>query len=444
VPTTFILGRGKIWIMKRFIPRALADGIARWSMQVVEFGVSQGIAQTAGMLSGLIYVRVMPVDQYALYAMALTAMQFVSVGSDMGLTGSLGYSWRQSGGDAKVIAPKIAAVRGLRYVFLAIAIVIGGALLLKTAAEQKLSFITVATCFGLAVATVWPQLSAGIDHALMRMAGLQRESYYCEVASSIARLLAALAMIVTGITTALFALAGGLLGSLSFAAAVRLFAPTSTHNAQPTGSEARRAVLAYVIPQLPTTVVYMVQDPLILWLALTFGGKAPLAETFAVGRIGALYGLIGIFIGAVIAPKLTRISDDAHFARMVALCLLALVLLSVAMTMIAYFAPSALLLLIGPKYAHLHREVVLSIMSSSLGLLLTLLAMANRLRGWVRLEPVTAGCQLVAICALASQWSFDNSESVLWLMVVLTGLNCLWFLITSLVGLFAPALVRVA
>jgi len=443
VPTTFILGSGKRW-MKQFFPRFLADGIARWTMQVLEFGVSQGIAQTAGMLSGLIYVRVMPVDQYALYAMALTALHFVSMGSDMGLTGSLGYYWRQSGGDAKVIAPKVAAVRRLRFVFLAIAIVIGGLLLVKTVVEQNLPIITVVACCGLAVATVWPQLSAHIDHGLMRMAGLQRESYYCEVASSIARLLAALAMIVTGIATALFALAGGLLGSLSFAAAVRFFAPASlTHNSQPTGSEDRRAVLAYVIPQLPTTIVYMVQDPLILWLALTFGGKLPLAETFAVGRIGALYGLIGIFIGAVIGPKLTRISDDAHFARMVALCLLAVVLLSVAMTMIAYFAPSALLLLIGPKYAHLHREVVLSIIASSLGLVLAILASANRLRGWVRLEPVTAGCQAVAICALASQWSFDNSESVLWLMVILAGLNCLWFAITGVVGLFAPALVRV-
>jgi hypothetical protein len=282
-----------------------------------------------------------------------------------------------------------------------------------------------------------------MDMTLMRMAGMQRESYYCEVASSIARLIAAVAMIATGITTALFGLAGGLLGSLSFVAAVRFFARTPAKNSRPVGSEARRAVLTYVIPQLPTTIVYMVQDPLVLWLALTFGGKAQLAETFAVGRIGAIYGLMGIFVGAVIGPKLARISDDAHFARMTGLCLLALALLSVAVTMFAYLAPSALLLLIGPKYAHLNREVVLSIVASSLGLLLALLSMATRLRGWVRLEPVTAGCQAVAIFVLASHWSFHDSESALWLMVVLAGLNCLWFLTTSVVGLFAPAVVKI-
>ena len=249
-------------------------------------------------------------------------------------------------------------------------------------------------------------------------------------------------MIITGITTALFGLAGGLLGSLAFVAAVRLLR-TPTNNSHPSGSEARRAVLSYVIPQLPTTIVYMVQDPLILWLALTFGGKAQLAETFAVGRIGAIYGLIGGFVGAVVGPKLTRISDDAHFARMFGLCLFAVVLLGVAATMVAYLAPSTLLLLIGPKYAHLDREVLLSIIASSFGLLLAVLAMATRLRGWVRLEPVTAGCQAIAIFVLASHWSFQDAESALWLMVILAGLNCFWFFMTSILGLVVPSLVRI-
>src|SRR5262249_29034701 len=340
-------------VTSRFMSLVVSDRFARWSQVSVEFGLSQALGQSASLISGLIYVRLMPVDQYALYAMGLTSLAFISTGSDLGLTSSLNYFWRESGKDRCGIEPIIAAVQRLRLVFLVLVSFVCGAFLLKTTSEQNLSVISVFACFGLVVATVSARLPATLDIQLMRLEGLQRESYYCEAADSITRLLVAVGMIVTGITTALFGLAGGLLGSLSMLAAVRGLAGTPRSKSQSVESETWRKVRAYIIPPVFTTLVYIMQLPLVLWLALTFGGKAVLAETFAVGRIGAIYGLISVFVGAVIGPRLARISDDAHFARTVGLFLLALVLLCVGATMIAYVAPSALLLLIGPKYVHL-------------------------------------------------------------------------------------------
>jgi hypothetical protein len=111
--------------------------------------------------------------------------------------------------------------------------------------------------------------------------------------------------------------------------------------------------------------------------------------------------------------------------------------------MVAYLAPSSLLLLIGPKYAHLEREVVLSIASASFHLLAGSLAMANRMRGWVQLEPVTAACQGVFIFILASHWSFHDSASAWGLIVVLEGLSFLWTGVISVVGMLAPAVAKV-
>jgi hypothetical protein len=426
-----------------FMSLAIRDWFARWSRLSVEFALSQALVQSAGLISGLIYVRLMPVDQYALYAMGLTSLAFISNGSDLGLASSLNYFWRESSRDGCGIGPIITAIQRLRLVFLVLASFVAGALLLKTITEQNLSMISVFACFGLVVATVSAQLRATLDIQLMRLEGMQRESYYCEAAGSITRLLVAVAMIVTGITTALFGLAGGLLGSLSTLAAVRGFAGTPGSESQVVESETSRKLLRYIIPTAFTTLVYAVELPVVLWLALTFGGKTLLAETFAVGRIGAIYALMLVFVGAVIGPRLARISDDAHFARIVGLFMLALVLLSVGATMIAYLAPSALLLLIGPKYAHLEREVVLSIAAASFDLLTAFLAMANRLRGWVRLEFVTAGCQAIVIFILASHWSFHDSVSAWGLIAVLSGFSFLWTGITSAVGLLAPAVVKV-
>ena len=69
----------------------VSDWFAQWSRLSVEFGLSQALGQSAALISGLIYVRLMPVDQYAVYAISLTSLAFISTGSDLGLTSSLNY-----------------------------------------------------------------------------------------------------------------------------------------------------------------------------------------------------------------------------------------------------------------------------------------------------------------------------------------------------------------
>jgi len=421
----------------------LADRAARWSRLAAEFAISRGLAQAVGMISGLIYVRVMPVDQYALYAMGLTSLSFISVGSDLGLNGSLAYFWRQCAKSGKTIEPNIAAVRRLKSVFLILATVICGVLLLQTARKQDLSMTILFGCFGLVVATAWSQTRTSVDLLLMRLEGRQRHSYYCEAAGSLMRLLLAGAMVATGIRTAQFGLVGGLLGSLSVLVALQGFAGVPTIRPEPIGRQTWREVMKYITTIFPSTMVYVAQGPLILWLALTFGGETPLSETFAVGRIAAIYGLLGSFIITVVEPRLLRIRDDTHFARMTGLFLAVLFLFCAAATIITYLVPSTLLLLIGSKYAHLHKELVLSVAASSLSVITTFLAITNRGRGWVRGEPIVAVCQLIVIFALATHWSYHDSASVLELTVALACFELLWAVATSVIGLLVPVLVRI-
>ena len=421
---------------------ALGDRLARWSRLSLEFALNQGLAQAAGMISGLIYVRLMPIDQYALYAMGLSALAFLTVGSDLGLTSALSYFWNQRVKGGGALELRIAAVRRLRLVFLLLSSVVCGAFLLKTAATQNLPMATVLACGGLVVATAWLHTLTTTDLLLIRLAGKLRESYYCEGAGNITRLAAAVAMIATGMDTAIFGLFGGLFGALAIWTVLQRVGRPPANSALPIGRETWREVITYVVPMFPTMIVFMVQDPLVLWLALTFGGKAPLSETFAVGRIAAIYAVMGSFIITVVAPRLASIGNDTRLTRLTGLFLLALVLLCAAVMMVAVLAPSTLLLLIGPKYAHLDTEVALSLASASFGLLTTFLAIINRLRGWIRLEPVVAACQIVAIFILATHWSFDDSASVLGLMVTLAGLSFLGAAATNVVGMLAPRIVR--
>src|SRR6266436_4424846 len=126
-------------VTSRFRSLAVSDWFARWSRLSVEFALSQAVGQSAGLISGLIYVRLMPVDQYALYAIGLTSLSFISTGSDLGLKDSLNYFWREGSRDGCGIEPIIAAVQRLRWALLVLASFVSAALLLKTTSEQNLS-----------------------------------------------------------------------------------------------------------------------------------------------------------------------------------------------------------------------------------------------------------------------------------------------------------------
>jgi O-antigen/teichoic acid export membrane protein len=418
--------------------------IFRWAKLFLEFAVNQGVAQAAGMISGLIYVRIMPVDQYALYAIAASTLAFLSVSSDLGLSGVLAYHWREGllKKDDTTIHSIIVAVRKLRLIFLVIACIISGAFLIKTFTVQNFSISNFWACFALVVATSWANTRTTVDLLLMRLMGKLRQSYYCESLGSIARFLAAGMMAVAGLTLAAFGLVGGLLGSLVTLATLRAVENIPATPPQPVRREIWHRIFSFIGPTFPAMVVHMVQDPLIAWLALTVGGQAVISEAFAVGRIAIIYGFMGSFVIAVVAPRLASITDEPHLMRMASLFLLALALLCIDAITLAYFVPEVFLLLIGPRYAHLNESLVLAIISASLGLLITFLVTVNRLRGWVRLEPVMAATQLGAIFLFASHWSFDSSANVLKLTVALGGVSLICTFLTSVAGLFAPKLLK--
>jgi hypothetical protein len=200
-------------------------------------------------------------------------------------------------------------------------------------------------------------------------------------------------------------------------------------------------VRTYLLPVFPGVLVFMLQEPFILWLAATFGGVAPVSSAFAAGRIGALFAFIGQFLVVVVTPRLASVKDDSRLVKMVAIVAAVLVAFGTAAMALSYFAPWLLLLLIGPKYAHLDQEVLIVTATASINVLGMLIVLTNRLRGWVRLDPLVASCQVIVIFILAMLWSFESAKSVLGASLLLACNNLLLFLAIFIIGIFRPKLV---
>jgi len=383
----------------------------------------------------------MPLDEYAIYALGLTSLSIVNVGSDLGLTGSLNYFWRQSEQNWDAMAPKIAAVRKLRFMLLIIASTVCAVLFLKSAVAEKVTLASVLGILFLVVFTAAMQMRTVVNVQLLRLEGQQRKSYLPDIVGSAIRLLFAVGMIATSVTTAWFGLTGGLLGAAASLLMAGLIVGTKHNVPGLVSKETWREMGRYLLPVSPGVLVFMVQEPLILWMAANYGGNIVVAEVFALGRIAAIFGLFGSFIVIVVTPRLARIADERRFVRVWFAILLILIAISLIAITLTQLWPSIPLLLIGSKYTHLSSEVVISIGNASVTVLFTFVVLANRVRGWVRFDPLIAVAQSIAITLFALHWTFDDPKDVLIMSLSLASIYCFNVFIVSIVGLLKPDIV---
>jgi O-antigen/teichoic acid export membrane protein len=416
--------------------------LSAWLRLFFEYSLSQGFAQGAGFLTAIVLVRTMPVDEYAIYSLYLSALSFMSVSTDLGSTGSLFY-FRQrcirTGGDYESY---IAAVRWIRVGLL---LVIGSSFVafLLISRLQAVSPMQALLGCCLVLLTAWLQTRAAINITLLRLEGNFRLSYYFEGTGSSFRLGAAIAMVLGKITTAWFALFGHLLASLVVMSCTVWFSGPNTVRAtgHPSWS-AYRDVFRYILPIVPGALIFSIQDTLILWIAAKVSGKQVVAETFALGRISTLIALLGGFVGVVIMPKLSNINDERRYSRIFATIILAAFTIGMVIIAAAEVFPNVFLLLIGNQYDHLAPELRIAIAASVVGVISGLVVGANRARGWVRLEPILTGGYAVSLVALAANWSYQSTRDVLMLQLSLGLVGLMLHLGASCLGHVRPGITQ--
>jgi hypothetical protein len=193
-----------------------------------------------------------------------------------------------------------------------------------------------------------------------------------------------------------------------------------------------------MFPVLPSVIVHLIQDPLVVWLTATRVGAGTVAEVFALGRIGAIFAIINVFTATLVLPLLSNIKKDDAFLRAVAQSIAILSLAVFAGLLITYYEPHVLLWLIGAQYGHLSGELVLAVAVAELNVLSSFFVLINRLRGWVGLDPFFAVLQLVLILLSAVSWDLNSTWNVLELNLVLSLFGVAIAISIFIVGLLNP------
>ncbi|WP_229726550.1 hypothetical protein [Sphingomonas alpina] len=419
----------------------LRQRLIAWFRLLFEFGLSSGFAQAIGMISGLVYVRYMPISDYALYGLAATTLTFVTISSDLGLNSSITYFWRRARLGGTAFGDYLVGIRRLRLILFLCVGLIAAAIFPAVGQRSHYGLDALLIALTLLLVSALLQMSAGINLQMIRLLGWFRRSYVCDIAGQSMRVLAA-AIMVLGISRSYWmALLGGLMCSaVTLGASSWMLRGKIERNRVPVPG-LFKAIMRYVGPAAPAVLAFALQDSVILWLAARFGGPHVVASVFAVNRITAIVGVLSTFSIVVIVPRLAGITDIRRFILAGWIAKAAMAIVGLGVIAVGALLPGPLLWLLGPQYAQLDHELLAALTTAAITLVSTPTVLLNRAKGWVRLDPLVALIQIALLVATVPFWDFSTPLSVLLLSMMLSGSLLLQGLAISLIGAFRPGLV---
>jgi len=388
-----------------------------WAGILSAYFSTQTLTQLLGIAAGLLFIRTMPVHEFALYTLATSVITFFAFVTDLGSSTSLVHFYRRAAAEGGDFGRYVAAVLSLRRVaFLVGALVVAAALPLAANAKGY-GKVEVALTTAAVIVAVGCQIVASLRQLSLRLHGGFGRSYRADVSGAALRLGLAVVMVVA-------ALLQSWLAVLTAAAASALTAwmaggATGLAGAVEAKAEPldlgryRRAVLRYLLPTLPSALYFAVQGPLVVWLAATFGGTRNIAEVGALTRLGLLVGLFSGLTGIVFMPRLARVHDERIFrSRVLQFGSLHLLLVATLLA-VAWAAPRPFLLLLGPNYLGLHKELLLVVAGAGLSLLDGYLVAINLARSWTRWQGLALLSLVGAQAILVAVLPLDTSAGVL-------------------------------
>jgi O-antigen/teichoic acid export membrane protein len=418
----------------------LAHRLRRWAGIFAAYFTAQTATQLLGIAAGILFIRTMPLGEFALYTLATSAITFFTFLTDLGSTGSLVHFYRRAARAGESFAPYVAAVLSLRRrAFLvgaaAVLLALPAAALAKGFGARDAGLAT-----GAVVLAVALQIGASVRLLTLRLHDRYPQSYRAEVAGAGLRLALAFAMVGAAVLRSWLAVLVAAAGS-----ALTFWLARGPGEAAAAGREERarlapyrRAVIRFLLPTLPSALYFAVQAPLVVWLAATFGASRNIAEVGALSRLGLVVGIFGGLTGVVFLPRLARLGCEREWRTRALQFGAVHLLVAVSLLAAALLAPQPLLWILGESYAGLHRELALVVSGAGLALLDGYLVALNLARSWTRWQGLAVGSLIAAQATLVALLPMGTTTGVLTFNVASAGAALLGQLAILTIGLTRP------
>jgi hypothetical protein len=368
---------------------------------VGNFAFVQGIVQIVSFLSGILLIRRLDQREYAYFTISNTMQGTLNVLADLGISIALvsigGRVWH----DRQRFGQLVNTALGLRRKFgLGAAVVVIPILcylLIKNGSPTNYSVIlTLIVLVGLAV-----QLSIGVLSVVPRLQSNLGRIQTIDLTGALARLLALAGLMYLFLNGAL-ALAVGSAALFLQYWMLRRYVAGAIDLAAPENAEDRTAMVRIIRSQAANAIFFCLQGQITVFLISIFGRNvSSIAEVGALSRLALIFAVLSNLLANVFAPAFARCQDGARLRWQYALVVGAVAGFSLVIMGAALFFPRQFLFVLGNKYAHLDRELLLMVGAAVITAMASTLWSLNSAKAWIAGSwlyiPLTLGTQLALI-----------------------------------------------
>ncbi len=349
---------------------------------ILTFFAGQGAVQLLSVIFGLTLVRLLKVEAYAQFSLALGFQTTVGTLMDLGYAGTIVPLVGERFADPGIVGGYVAAAKHHRdrifFLFSPIAAISFFALGHKhhwSWYEQLLL-----------VASILVQLyfggRASYYSVPLMLHGEMRKLYRPQVVSAVLKCLAPFPLEILGAlngwTSAWLNAANQIWNSFKFRRASQPY----MHEPERSDPAVDQEMLRYVVPAMPAIVFWAFQSQISLYLITLFGKTTSMAQVAALGRVGQMFAVLMAFNVVVIEPRFARLPREKLRKEYLRTIGLAGVFCAV-ITGLFFRFPRPILWLLGSQYKNLGREVGWAVLGNSIFYLAGVVWIINRSRKWL-------------------------------------------------------------
>lgn len=381
-------------------------------------GSTEILLKGVGFITGILIVRLLPIQEYALYTLANTMLGTLVVFTDSGISNGVmalsGKEWK----NPQKLGVILVTGLDLRKKFALVTLVIATPIILFLLLKNNASWFTAV----LILLSLIPAFYAALSDSLLEITpklhqdivNLQKN----QLRVGLGRLVLTVLTIFIFPWTFIIILASGLpqiYGNLKLRKINSKF--VDIH--QKADAVVRKKILSVVYKLLPNIIFFAFSGQIVIWILSVFGNANELASIGALGRFSILIGLFTTTLSTLFIPRFSRLADDkAIIIKAFFIFQILLFIFSICVTLIVFLFPKQMLWVLGSSYSDLSTELFLIILSNCIGLIASMTGNLMGSRGHFLNPILVIAMNLSTVTAAFFIWDLSTLQGILYYSIL--------------------------
>lgn len=356
--------------------------VKEWLRIISLAGSAQLLVQASSFTCGILIIRMLSTQEYALYTIANAVLGTMAVLNDGGVTtGAMAEgakAWPDKSRMGSVLNTALLLRRKFAIASLLVVIPVLFYMLKSHDASWMLSCLISLALIPAFFVTISGSLLEIVPKLSQEIGPLQK----LQVQNNLGRLVL-LCVSLFAMPWAFIAILASGIPQVWMNIKLRFFASRHVDFAAGADKTINDSILNIVYRVMPASIYYCLSGQITIWLSSLYGSTSTIAQLGALGRIAMLFNLFSVLFGTLIMPRFAKLpSRRVMLLRRFFQVMILLSLLCIGIMVGAWMFSSQILWVLGPQYAGLDGEVVLSVLASCIGLIAGSAFNLYSNRGW--------------------------------------------------------------